>query len=84
MSRAPQFAKATTRPLTAASYRSAVRRMRQICDQIEARAEAAEPRERASLTRAIHGLSHTARTLSRRHRGESLATEIEREMVSAE
>lgn len=61
----PQFPKQSTRPLTAASYRAAVRRVRELCDLIDAR--------------AVHGLADAARTLSRRHRGETVQAEIARE-----
>lgn len=67
----PQFTRQSSRPLTAASYAAAVRRQRQLLDTIERYAGASQPRERAQLTRAIHGLSLGAQSLSRRHAGKS-------------
>lgn len=63
-------------PLSPRSVRGALRRIRALCDLIEAHAGATEPHEKATVTRAIHGLAHTARDLSRRHRGVSVAEEL--------
>jgi len=71
-----QFARQSSRPLTARSYRAAVARITDLAASIEAHAEATEPREKAALTRAIHGLAHAARDLSRRHRQVSVAQEL--------
>lgn len=70
----PQFPKQTARPLRPESYRAAVRRYRQLCDLIERYANANTTREKAQLTRAIHGLAYSAKSLSARHRA---ATQIQ-------
>jgi hypothetical protein len=64
----PQFPKQSIRPLRPISYRRAVRRFRQLCYIIERYADPKDSREKAQLTRAIHGLSLAAQGLSRRHR----------------
>lgn len=63
-------------PLSPRSVRGALRRIRELCDLIEAHAGATEPREKATVTRAIHGMAWTAHDLSRRHRGLSVAQEL--------
>jgi len=63
----PQFAP-SVRPLRPVSYRRAVRRFRQLCDIIERYADSQTTREKAQLTRAIHGLAYGAKDLSARHR----------------
>lgn len=52
------------------SYFAAGRRLRYYAAQIERYAAPASPRERAILTRAIHGASLYSRDLSARHRRE--------------
>lgn len=64
----PQYPKDSTRPLRPGSYRAAARRLREFADQLDERADPQSPREQASLTTAVHGLSHYAQLLSRRHR----------------
>jgi hypothetical protein len=64
-----QFPRQSSRPLTARSYQAAARRLREIAVQLERYAAAEQPREKAALTRAVHGLTQMARVLSRRHRG---------------
>lgn len=64
----PQYPKDSARPLRPGSYRAAARRLRKFADQLDARADPQSPREQASLTSAVHGLSHYAQLLSRRHR----------------
>ena len=66
----PQFRK-STRPLRPKSYRAAVRRFRELCELIEQYSDPQDIREKAQLTRAIHGLSLAAQGLSRRHRARS-------------
>lgn len=63
-----QFPKDASRPLRPESYRAAARRLRKYADQLDERADPQSPREQASLTSAVHGLSHYAQLLSRRHR----------------
>jgi len=63
----PQFRK-STRPLRPASYRAAVRRFRKLCDLIEQYSDPQDIREKAQLTRAIHGLAYGAKDFSARHR----------------
>jgi len=63
----PQFAP-SARPLRPASLRAAVRRFRQLCDIIERYSDPQDIREKAQLTRAIHGLAYGAKDLSARHR----------------
>jgi len=54
-----------------ASYLAAARRLRHYADLIERYAKPETPRERASLTRAIHDVSSYTRALSERHRRQS-------------
>jgi len=54
-----------------ASYLAAARRLRHYADLIERYAKSETPRERASLTRAIHDVSSYTRALSERHRRQS-------------
>lgn len=63
----PQFTRQASRPLTAASYAAAVRRLRQLLDLIEHYSDPQDVRQKQQLTRAIHGLSMSAQALSRRH-----------------
>lgn len=70
-----QFTRQSSRPLSAESYRAAARKLRKYADALDARCEAVEPRERASLTSCIHGLSHFARSLSARHNRRMIASE---------
>lgn len=70
----PQFQR-TTRPLRPASYRAAVRRYRQLCDIIERYSDPKTTREKAQLTRAIHGLAYGAKDLSARHRRATTAVQ---------
>lgn len=65
----PQFSRGVTRPISPRSYRTAARRLREIADAIEGRAEPVTPRDRASLTSAINGLVHFVRALADRHHG---------------
>lgn len=75
-----QFTRQSLRPLSARNYRAAVRRVRELADAIEAHAEATEPREKATRTRAINDLSHVARDLARRNRGLTVAEQIARDV----
>lgn len=59
---------ATGRPLRPEAYRAAARRLRAMADRLDACAAPETPRERASLTRAVHVLVDFSRTLSARHR----------------
>lgn len=63
----PQFTKRVSQPMSAASYKAAVRHLRKRIDRIEARCEPITARDKASLTSAINGLSIAAQALSRRH-----------------
>ena len=62
----PQFRKQRHQPLRPASYRAAVRRFRKLCDLIEQYSDPQDIREKAQLTRAIHGLARASRSLSSR------------------
>ena len=73
----PQFPRQSTRPLTARSYRAAAARIRELADSIDAHAEPATPQDKRALTQSIHGLAHAARDLSRRHRGVSVAQDLQ-------
>ena len=64
----PQFRKQIHQPLRPVSYRRAVRRFRKLCDLIEQYSDPQDIREKAQLTRAIHGLAYGAKDLSARHR----------------
>lgn len=66
----PQFSRQSSRPLTPTGYLASVRRILELLDVIHAYAliPPTTPRDRARLTRAIHGLSLAAQSLSRRHR----------------
>lgn len=57
-----------TLPMQPSSYRSAVKKARKILDQIEARADADTPRERASRTSAINRLASYAHHFAQRNR----------------
>lgn len=67
-----QFSRQVSRPLSAASYKAAVRHLRKRIDRIEARCEPVTARDKASLTSAINGLSIAAQALSRRHHRSSV------------
>lgn len=62
----PQFQRQSTRPLRPDSIRAATRRFRQLCDIIERHADPKDQREKAQLTRAIHGLALASRSLRNR------------------
>lgn len=62
------FPRGRTRPMKPQSYRTAVKTVRKMADQIEARADAETPRERASLTSAINRLVQYAHHLASRNR----------------
>jgi len=70
----PQFPQ-STRPLRPASRRAAVRRFRQLCDIIERYSDPKDSREKAQLTRAIHGLAYSTKALSARHRRATAAVQ---------
>lgn len=59
----------TRRPMPPRSYRAAARAIREMADQLEARADAQSARERAARTEVIHRLSLYCRRLRERHRG---------------
>jgi hypothetical protein len=70
-----QFARQSSRPLTAASYAAAVKRMDHLLRKIiwySDMLDNGDPRGKQQLTRAIHGLSMSAQNLSRRHRARSV------------
>jgi len=75
----PQFPRQSSRPLSPVSIRASARRARALLDQIDHYADPQDARERQRLTRAINGLAHAARDLSRRHRGQSVAESLEPE-----
>lgn len=58
----------STRPMQPQSYRTAAKAVRKMADQIEARADAETPRERASRTSAINRLAQYAHHLANRNR----------------
>lgn len=64
----PQFTPQRSRPLRRESYLAAARRFRQLCDLIEQYSDPQTTRDKAQLTRAIHGLAYGAKDLSARHR----------------
>lgn len=68
MSDRPQFPPRKTQPMQPSSYRTAAKTVHKMADQIEARAEAETPRERASRTSAINRLSRYAQHLADRNR----------------
>lgn len=55
----------TLRPM---SYRAAARKLREMADQLDARADPQSPRELASLTGLVHRISLYGQHLSARHR----------------
>lgn len=55
--------------MSPASYEAAARQLDKYAAKLRSRSDPQSPRERASLTSAIHGLSLFAQALSRRHRG---------------
>lgn len=63
-----QFEKEGQRPMRPSAYRAAAKRLREFADQLDARADAEAPRERAALTGTVHRLAQFARALSQRHR----------------
>src|SRR5690606_30451043 len=62
----PQFPKQSTRPLSPRALAAAVRRFRKLCDLIEQYSDPQDIREKAQLSRAIHGLALASRSLSSR------------------
>lgn len=71
----PQFPKQSIRPLSPRALAAAVRRFRQLCDIIERYSDPKDFREKAQLTRAIHGLAYGAKDLSARHRRATAAVQ---------
>jgi len=67
----PQFQPQRLKPLSPRALRGALRRIRQLADLIEAHADATEPREKATATRAINGLACASRVLMQRRMGVS-------------
>jgi hypothetical protein len=74
----PQFQQ-STRPLRPTSYRAAARRFRKLCDLIEQYSDPKDSREKAQLTRAIHGLALASRSLSARNRAQAARTRAPQE-----
>lgn len=72
----PQFTKQTSRPLSPVSIRASAKNGRKLIALIERYADPQNAHEKASLTRAINGLSLWARSLSARHRRVSVAQEM--------
>lgn len=65
----PQFTRQATRPLSPRSYEAAARKLETFARQLRERSNPQSPRDKASLTSAIHGLSLFGQALARRHRG---------------
>lgn len=65
----PQFQRRAEQPMQPSSYRAAARRLRQMADALEARAEPTTPREKAALTSTLHTLEMYVRRLVARHHG---------------
>jgi len=55
-------------PMQSSSFKAAARTLRKMADQIEARADAETPRERAARTSAINRVALYAKHLSQRNR----------------
>jgi len=64
----PDFPRRRNLPMQPSSYRAAARKVRQMADDLEARADAETPREQASRTSVIHRLSRYCQHLSQRNR----------------
>lgn len=67
---APQFVRASTRPLTARSYRVAIERAWSLLGEIDCYSTITDPSpvQRSRLTRAIRDLAMHAKRLDERHR----------------
>lgn len=63
----------TTTVLPPKSYQAAVRKIRGIADDLEARCNPQTPREQAALTLTIHRLAAFGTALSQRHRKRIMA-----------
>ena len=63
----PQFPRQSLRPPVPEGYRAAARKLRRVADVLEVYADQQTPKERRSLTLAIHGLAHMVRALVARH-----------------
>lgn len=73
----PQFSKQSSRPLSPRAISASVRRGRQLLDLIDRYSTPQDMREKQKLSRAICNLSYFARELSRRHRGVSVAQDLQ-------